>query len=155
MKEIFSEYGRTILAALAFLFIIALAFTVPILGQKGLLAATGSKSEISGSAGTGLSSADAIKNINSVHYEIRQNNTELKTGVKTPINSILTSTDATAVFSVTEVEDEQRNDALKNGDVVYDRTAHAITVNRRGFYSVQVRASGKQLQRYSFVVYAG
>ena len=103
MKEILSEYGRTILAALAFLFIIALAFTVPILGQKGLLAATGSKSEISGRAGTGLSSADAIKKINSVHYEIRQNNTELKTGVKTPINSILTSTDATAVFSVTEL----------------------------------------------------
>lgn len=154
MKQILSEYGNTVIAAVAFLLIIAIGFTVPIMGERGLLAATGSKVEISGSASTGLSSADAIMAINNVDYEITDNTTNIKVGEKISLNSILTSTDTTAIFSVTSVKDEQRNDSIKNGDVTYDRGQHAVTFNKRGFYTIQVRASGKQLQRYSFVVYA-
>lgn len=148
-----TEYGRTVLAALAFLLIMAVAFSIPILGERGLLAATGSKTEVTGSAGTGLSSADAIKNVNGETYEIMQNTTEIRTGEKVPLGNLLTSTDNTAVFSLTAAEDEEKNDVLKNGDVVYDRSSHSVTFSKRGFYSIQVRASGKQLQRYSFVVY--
>ncbi|MGN0414436.1 MAG: hypothetical protein ACI4FX_02965 [Agathobacter sp.] len=154
MKEIMTEYGRTVLAAIAFLLIMAVAFSIPILGKSGLLAATGSKTQVTGSAGTGLSSADAIKDVNSVTYEITQNTTEIKTGQKVPLGNLLTSTDNTAVFSLTAVVDENKNDMLESGDVVYDRSSHSVTFNKRGFYSIQVRASGKQLQRYAFVIYA-
>lgn len=153
MKQILQEYGNAIIAAFAFVLIIAAAFTIPIMGASGLLAAVGTKATVTGETSPGLSSADAIQDVNRPVYEVDRTETKITAGVQAPLNTLFTSTDPDVVFSITRVMDEDRNDCLKAGDVVYDRRTHSVTFNQRGFYTISLRASGKQLRRTTFNVF--
>lgn len=147
MREIMNEYGHMLVNAAGFLVVIAIAFSVVFFGARGIVAATGQAATIEGDTSPGLSNAATVAGINSASYTLSQQTDCITVGVPTAAGSILSSTDTTAVFSVTQVTDENREDALENGSVSYDRKTHSVTANRRGIYSIEFRVSGKRLMR--------
>lgn len=148
MRELLNEYGQTVLTALGAFFVLALAFTVVFVGgTRGLTGAAGKAAEVGGETSPGLSNAAAVAAANSATHTLTQQSDCITVGVPTAAGSIMSSTDTSAVFSVAGVTDENREDALENGSVSYDRKTHSVTANRRGIYSIEFRASGKQLVR--------
>ena len=174
MRELFSEYGRAILSAVACLVIVAIFGVTVVAGESvgfatdsnGAVGKAGEKAEIAGSAQTGLSGAADIKNVNSKtnvigeQVTVTSKSNEVKAGVVIPLEKMLVMVDASSreiqdpVYTLVSVVDGNHENCLKNGSVTYDRKNHAVTFNQTGFYSLTVRSSGEQLGRCSFGVYA-
>lgn len=170
MRELVNEYGRTILAAVAFLLIVALAVSTPILGMNGLLTATENSSPVTGSATTGLKETDDVKTSNRYvsNDSLTQPNQEsyvVKRGVNTPLKSLFLTYDEwksgtknnNIVYSLISVVDENKKNCLKLGKVSYNRRNHSINFSRSGFYTVTVSASvkGRTPQKCTVGIYVG
>lgn len=154
MKMIIEEYGGTIITAIVAMLILGILLALPIGGQKGLLGAVGASVTIGADMSPGMSQADKVARHNSVQYEVKQTSDGLKVGQAMPLSSIFSSTDSTSVFSVAWIKNNEGVDAYDNGEVTYDRKNHTITANKRGLYYIEVRASGKQLIRKTFLLTA-
>lgn len=151
MKVIIEEYGGTIIAAVVAMLILGILLVFPVGGQRGLLGAVGASLEIGGDMSPGMSEADLVAQHNRVNYTVDQKSDFLAVGTSTPLSSIFTSTDSTAIFAVSWAQDNNGQDAIENGELTYDRRTHSITANKRGIYSIQMRASGKRLISKTFV----
>lgn len=154
MKLIVEEYGGTVIAAVVAVLIIGFLFVFPIAGERGVVGAIGANITIGGDASANLSEADMVAQHNKASYTLDQTTNCLTVGAATPISSFVSSTDSTAVFSVAWAKDNKDDDAIENGALTYNRKTHTLKANKRGIYSIQVRASGKQLQNKTFVLTA-
>ncbi len=154
MKMIVEEYGNTVIAAVVAVLILGFLFVFPIAGGRGIVGAIGANLTIGGDVSSNLSEADMVEQHNRASYTLDQTTNCLTVGAATPVSSFVTSTDSTAVFSVAWAKDNNDDDAIGNGELTYNRKTHTLTANRRGIYSIQVRASGKQLMNKTFVLTA-
>lgn len=154
MKIIIEEYGSVVIDAVVAVLIIGLLFVFPIGGGRGIVGAIGANFSIGGDVSTNLSEADKVAQNNRASYTLDQKEDCLTVGAATPLSAVASSTDSTAVFSVAWAKDNNGNDAIENGALTYNRKTHSVTANKRGIYSMEIRASGKQLMRQTFVVTA-
>ena len=154
MKMIIEEYGSTVIVAVVAVLIIGFLFVFPIGGGRGVVGAIGANFSIGGDASPNLSEADKVAQNNDASYTLDQTSNCLTVGSSTALSSFVTSTDSSAVFSVAWAKDNKGNDAVGNGELTYNRKTHSLTANKRGIYSIEVRASGKQLMRQTFVLTA-
>lgn len=154
MKIIIEEYGSVVIDAVVAVLIIGILFVFPIAGGRGIVGAIGANFSIGGGVSPGLSEADKVAQNNKATYTLDQKEDCLTVGTATPLSSVASSTDSTAVFSVAWAKDNKDDDAIENGALTYNRKTHTLKANKRGIYSIQVRASGKQLQNKTFVLTA-
>lgn len=161
MRELANEYGKVIIALIAFLMVVALALTTPILGMNGLLAASEDSSPITGSATTGLKETDDVKRVNFTNEIVMQPGSDsycVSKNTVIPLNSLLDmcTGNASKTFSLVSALDENKNNCLETGKVEYNRSTHKIKFCESGFYSLTVRMSqkGQPLEKYSFALYA-